>query len=288
MMAAPSLKNPYRGINAHLNSMLQTPGTETSPAKWHSFHASHIGDIANALNDSLPENYVARPEESLQIFGEDFEFGSFLQTRRPDVSIYGIPETASTREYSGSVALAPEVELRGTLYFVEEFEINAVVIREVVDDPLYGPVVARIELLSPSNKPGGSGYSAYTKSRNEALYSHVPLIEIDYLHETLLPLNYRRRHAYYIVISDPRPSVDAGRAILNGFSVDAPFPVVEIPLAESETLPFDFGAVYQHTFERGRWGKMLDYTALPERFETYSPEDQERIQAVMQRVNTQP
>jgi hypothetical protein len=99
-------------------------------------------------------------------------------------------------------------------------------------------------------------------------------------------LNYRRAHAYYVVISDPRPSVDSGKAKLNGFSVDAPIPVVEIPLAGSETLTFDFGAVYQHTFERGRWGKMLDYATLPERFETYSPEDRERIQVVMQRVSS--
>jgi hypothetical protein len=62
-----------------------------------------------------------------------------------------------------------------------------VVIRDVADDPLYGPIVARIELLSPSNKPGGSGYSAYTKGRNEALYTQIPLIEIDYLQKHRCP-----------------------------------------------------------------------------------------------------
>lgn len=269
--------------------MLQTPGTETSPALWHSFHSSHIGDITNALNDMLPENYVARSEQSLQIRSETFEFGAKSQRREPDVSIYArFPSALPQRESLATASVdMVEVALEETLQFAEEFTMAAVVIREVSVGQQLGRIVTRLELLSPSNKPGDEGYEAYHKGRNQALFSHVPLIEIDYLHETPLPLNYRRRHAYYIVISDPRPSVDTGKATLNGFNFDAPFPVIEIPLAESETLTFDFGAVYNHTFERGRWGKMLDYTALPERFETYSPEDRERIQAVMQRVSTQ-
>jgi len=284
-MAEKVLKNPYQGVNAHLNSLLQTPGTEENPAKWHSFHANHIAHIADFLNDRLPANYLALSEESLQVFGEDFEFGSFIQSRRPDVTVYGAAGVPVRQEARGTRAVAAEVELAQTLHFAEAFEISAVVIRDVSNDPVYGRVVARIELLSPSNKPGGSGYSAYSKGRNEALYSHIPLIEIDYLHETPLPLNYRRTQAYYIVVSDPRPDVDSGKAKFYGFDVDMPFPVVEIPLAGSETLAFDFGAVYQHTFERGRRGMLVDYTVLPARFETYSGEDQARVRAVMERVN---
>ena len=283
-MAEAKLKNPYKGINAHLNSRLQTPGTIGSPSRWHGFHASHIGDIANALNEVLPANYVARPEESLQIFGEDFEVGSYVQTRRPDISIYS---TQAAPVQQGGVAVAEavaEISLSETLYMAEEFQMSAIVIRDVSDDPEYGHIVTRIELLSPSNKPGDSGYEAYNKGRNEALYSHIPLIEIDYLHETALPLNYRRARAYYVVISDPRPDIASGKAKLHGFGVDVPFPVVKIPLAGSETLSFDFGTVYQQTFERGRWGRMIDYTSPPLRFETYSKEDQERIEAVMKRV----
>lgn len=285
-MAEKTLKNPYKGVNAHLNSLLQTPGTEENPAKWHSFHANHIAHIADFLNDKLPANYLALSEESLQVFGEDFEFGGFIQSRRPDVTIYGATATSMRQESKRTPSAAAEVELAQTLYFAEAFEISAVVIRDVSNDPIYGRVVARIELLSPSNKPGGSGYAAYSKGRNEALYSHVPLIEIDYLHETALPMNYRRMQAYYVVVSDPRPDVDSGKAKLYGFDVDAPFPVVDIPLAGSETLTFDFGAVYHHTFERGRRGMLVDYTMLPARFETYSAEDQARIQAVMERAGS--
>lgn len=288
-MKFDSLKNPYRGINAHLNSLLQTPGTETNPALWHTFHFNHTAHIADFLNENLPENYVAFSEQSLQIRSETFEFGSKSQRREPDVSIYARSPSASSQRESLAVAEnvgVVEVPLEETLYFPEEFTMSAVIIRELSGNPHLGQIVTRLELLSPSNKPGDEGYEAYRKGRNQALFSHVPLIEIDYLHETPLPLNYRRARAYYIVVSDPRPSVDSGKAKFNDFDVDAPFPIVEIPLAGSETLTFDFGAVYQHTFERGRWGKMLDYAALPERFETYSTEDRERIQAVMERTRT--
>ncbi len=61
-------QNPYRGINAHLNSTLQTPGSEeTGPSIWPGFHSAHVGNIMDFLNDQLPAHYVARSEQSLQV-----------------------------------------------------------------------------------------------------------------------------------------------------------------------------------------------------------------------------
>ncbi len=286
-MPVERLKNPYKGVNAHLNSLLQTPGTEENPALWHSFHTNHIGHIADFLNGVLPENYIALSEQSLQIRSETFEFGGRSKRREPDVSIYARSVSAAPQHESIAVAEnvdAPEVALEETLQFAEEFTMSAVVIREVNINQHLGGIVTRLELLSPSNKPGEEGHEAYQKGRNQALFSHIPLIEIDYLHETPLPLRYRRERAYYIVINDPRPDVASGKAKLHGFGVNVPFPIVKIPLAGSESLTFDFGAVYHHTFECGRRGMLVDYAVLPERFETYSAEDQEQIRAVMEQA----
>lgn len=285
----PSQTTPYRGIDAHLNSLLQTPGTRSSPGLWHSFHTSHVTHIADLLNQALPENYVARAEQSLQIRTLSFDFGASTQERRPDISIYGRSERASPQR--GGLAIAEEIDvlelsLTETLDLDEDgFSVTAVVILQTDENDRMGSVVTRIELISPSNKPGADGYDAYTKSRNEALYSLIPLVELDYLHETPLPFNHHRTHAYTIAVSDPRPAVSEGRAKIYNFQVDKPFPVVNIPLGSSDSLNFDFGEVYRHTFERGRWGRDIDYSALPERFGTYSPDDQERIRAVMQRVS---
>ncbi|HVU13574.1 MAG TPA: DUF4058 family protein [Phototrophicaceae bacterium] len=281
-MSAQIFTNPYRGINAHLNSLLQTSGTKASPSLWHSFHTSHIGNITDFLNDILPANYVARPEQSLQIRTEAWESVEFLE-REPDVSIYG---RTGNNPLPSAVASVPHEMARKEALDVTEHFIKAAVIREIQPHVVAGRVVARIELLSPTNKPDYSGYDGYRTGRNEALFSFVPLIELDYLHETLLPYNAPRTKAYAIIVSDPRPSVDAGRAKLYDFDLDEPFPVVNIPLAGDDQLTFDFGKVYQHTFERGRWGTYCDYSSPPARFGTYSPADQERIRAVMQRVST--
>jgi hypothetical protein len=260
-MSIKLAKNPYRGINPHLNSALQTPGSdENGPSAWHTFHVSNIALIADYLNETLPPDYVARLEPSLQ------------------------PKVAD--------ALSVE-DVMLTLDPEEDF-ISAVVIHRAGDDPWFGPVVTRIELLSPTNKPGSTGYLAYRRGRNEALRSGVSLVELDYLHETPPPLrkvpvypHEPHSHAYRIFINDPRPSIAHGRVMAYGFDVDGAFPLIYIPLAGEETLPFDFGKVYQHTFERGCWGiygDVVDYERYPVRFETYSAADQKRVTARMAQV----
>ena len=77
------MKNPYKGINAHLNSLLQTSATESQPALWSSFHASHINHIADFLNDALPDGYIALSEQSLQV---RTELDNVIKRPRPGVT----------------------------------------------------------------------------------------------------------------------------------------------------------------------------------------------------------
>lgn len=139
-------KNPYIGVNAHLNSLLQTPGTDEQPSLWQSFHTMHIGDIARHLNAVLPDNYIALAEISLQ-----------SKTAHSDI----IPEDLS----------------------------KAVVIRQISQQTLGSKPVVRIELLSPNNKSNSSDYATYWDKRLEALQGDVPVIELDYLHETRSPIH---------------------------------------------------------------------------------------------------
>lgn len=62
MMAIQGTKNLYRGINAHLNSLLQN-----EPGDWEGFHSDHIADLRRLIDAQLPEGYYARNERSLQI-----------------------------------------------------------------------------------------------------------------------------------------------------------------------------------------------------------------------------
>jgi hypothetical protein len=284
------MRNPYPGINAHLNSLLQTPGTIEQPSMWPSFHSRHITYIADDLNSHLPTHYLAFSEQSLQI--ENLDFGGIrsILSPRPDVAIFQRSESASTGGNIIEVATweAPVAEV------VEPIkQPKAVVIRELLAQHRLGHIVARIELLSPSNKPGGSNYDAYLVNRFHALENHIPLIEIDYLHEypPIVPQvppypSQPDAYPYWITVTDPRPDWKLGKARGYGFRVSEPIKKFVIPLANDEKIEFDLNPVYQQTFQAGRWNDLLDYTVEPERFHTYSAADQTFIRQIMVQMSS--
>jgi len=290
-MAVYTLQNPYHGVNAHLNSELQGAGDGDS--MWTSFHHHSLIDIANALNDRLSAQYIARAEQSLQVYIDDVP-----RTRRPraDVGIYeskGLPRLPARLSTSAQVS---DHVLVLDLVDEEEGEdryVPAVVIREVSQKGQLGRVVTWIELLSRANKPGGSNNGVYRENRRQLLHGQTPLIEIDYLQEsaslsTRLPVypHETASHAYHVIVNDPRPQFNQGTLKDYFFDVDQLFPVVPLPLLGEEILPFDMSVAYSETFRRGRWGGSLDYSQPPIRFETYSADDQARISAVMERAQT--
>jgi len=284
-MALRLRDNPYQGVNPHLQSWLQSRGKRGNLSKWPGFHSAHIVNIVEALNLELPRGYVAQSEQSLQIRVEDLESGyESYAIRAPDVSIYRSHTTELTATAPDSTA--PIIlSLSDTLELTEDF-VSAIVVYEISEDADYGHPVTRIELLSPSNLRFGS--NTYAKNRLEAIYSEVALVEIQYIHELPAPIfglpdypYHPESHAYSIYVSDPRPSVEAGKFLWYGFDVDDPFPPFRIPLLKGENLVFNLGNAYAHTFRGGRWDEYVDYSQLPLRFETYHPRDQAIIQVKM-------
>lgn len=268
--------NPYKGIHAHLNSRLQSPGM------WTPFHQMHITFLVQFLNRALPDQYRAIPERSLQIKIDDIE-----QSRpRPDVTVY--EQYESTAVPSPAVATKPAWQI--DLTAETEPEMYPAIVIRTADDPLFGKVVTRIELLSPSNKPGGAGYAAYRLKRGEALKSDVPLVEIDYLHESRSPIEnapvYPTDAAafpYTITVTKPQQQVSGYTA-----RVDNPLPTVPIPLLGDAFANFSFDDVYQYTIGEEPWRTLItrdiDMQQPPVRFETYSADDQARVRRVMARI----
>jgi hypothetical protein len=125
--------------------------------------------------------------------------------------------------------------------------------------------------------------------------SGIVFVELDYLHETPPTFRgvaryYARKsrtpepgsHPYRIIVADPRPTVDEGQAQVAQFDVDQAVPQVTIPLNDDDVLPFDFFVPYARTFEETLYGlELVDYSALPDNFERYGPNDQTRIVARM-------
>lgn len=284
-------ENPYPGVNAHLNSLLQTPGDDEQTAIWPSFHSQHIAHIVDALNAALPGQYFALAEQSLQTRGPDVGGAIGVQRAKPDVSVYQTGQAATPAAQAAAVGVTWEAALAEVLEPIKP--LRAAVIRELLPQKKLGRVVARIELLSPANKPGGSYYEVYAVKRVEAVEMDVPLVEIDYLHETPSPVlqlpaypSDPNAYPYSILVSDPRPDWMQGKFRMYGFGVGELIKSFPLPLAEEEKLHFDLNAVYQHTFKAGRWGDLLDYTLEPERFATYRADDQMRIRAIMAALKT--
>jgi hypothetical protein len=223
---------------------------------------------------------------------------SLLQTRGTDVQPSLWPAFHSTHVNHIADFLNQQLPPNYTAYSEQALQVGksgepvkrlvGVVIRTVDEDAKLGRVVTRIELLSPSNKPGGSDASAYEDKRIETLEDRIPLIEIDYLHETPPVIhnvpdypNDPGAYPYMMIVSDPRPTWDIGKVAVYGFGVDQVLPTIPIPLLDDEKIAFNFNAVYQHTFIARRFHNLIDDAEEPVRFHTYRRDDQAYIRERM-------
>lgn len=284
-MAIHVRQNLFAGVNPYLQSFLQTPGTHEEPSFWRSFHGQFIVILNQRINEHLPSGYRAMNERSLQIWGEA-DGGVQRQMRIPDVSVYQRLSVSQPPTMQNLTVLPTwEVAIETTFDEAQLFG-DAVLIYQNVESKILGRLVTRIELLSPSNKEGGEHSGNYRKSREEVLKSLIPLLEIDFLHESIPPIYniplypYSQDSSpYNILVNDPRPNVKLGKTRGFGAKVHQSLSEIPIPLADEDVLLFNFDAVYQETYENNFWGDFVDYEDLPPRLESYHPDDQQRIHA---------
>ncbi len=280
-----AIRNQYLGINAHLNSRLQTSGD------WPGFHTSHIDDFMRLLRVPLfPMGYTADLEKSLQIR----RYGEPRYNPEADVLIFdndpsGRLKPAPVPVSGGAALVYPAADLLDYAEIDVRYH-KAVAIYSSSGQERGEPVVW-IELLSPSNKPGGQDSGYYEEKRRAIIEAGIVFVEIDYLHEQ--PATFRRlptyrpqkpaRSAdegispYRIVVIDPRPDIESGYGRVYPFRVDEPMPLVDIPLSGDDVLHFNFGPAYNKTFEEVLYGAEIDYRQLPVHFERYREADQARI-----------
>jgi hypothetical protein len=285
-------KNPFIGINPYINSWLQTPSDADGLAGWGAFHASHVVVMAEVLQETLPEHYVAFAEQSIQLTGWDWDMGQIDRPRKPDVTILQTRAKSALAELQN----APVPTMVFDLDELDDFPepIKRVVIREFREGRVGKPVTA-IELLSPTNKLPKSDYYLYLRKRQEVLASGVSLVEVDYLHESrpILPQipqypDQPNAHPYYVLVTDVRDTQPRKTVNVFAFGVDEAIPHVPIPLAGDDSVMFDLARAYALTIGRGAWGRLIDsmiednlHTA---RFESYHPKDQAWIVSQMKGI----
>lgn len=273
MSSLRTATNQFRGINPLLNSYLQVDGD------WDNFHLRHITDLIDFLNRDLADiGYVAKLERSLQSRKED----DYMRSLGFDIVVNAPVPLVSDREAGQERITLPLQELLA----MDEEEVDtyrAIGIYRKSGTGAGNQIVAWIELLSPSNKPGGRHHQIYQEKRKVILQSGLVFVEIDYLHHQLPTIavpaypDHAGSSPYRILMINPRPHWLDAVGQVYPFHVDDPLPTLDIPLGVEDMLHFDFNAPYQHTIADLISPESVDYAALPAAWGRYSKDDKARI-----------
>jgi hypothetical protein len=225
------------------------------PTFWSSFHFRLIGAIAAALEPQLSLQYYIEVEtRTYQSDEEDEEiligipdaavFSSQSSIDQPESSL-PIQASVATQNRPERVALPMPIVVHERYLEVRDAKTDA--------------VLTVIEVLSPKNKRGGEGRSAYDKKRRMVLESATHLVEIDLLRggKAMPIVGQRSPSAYRILVSrsDQRPAAD-----LYSVALQEPLPTVLVPIKAGEPeLVLDLQAAMNRIYEEARYSIRIDY-----------------------------
>jgi hypothetical protein len=223
------------------------------PAFWSDFHHRFIDDLSDAIAARLPESYFTKIDEHVIIVDPDLTDPQLI---KPDVSV-----AHDSRLAGGGAATLAELDLQPEIMInvvqLDPTTQGYIEIRRMPERNL----VAVVELLSPVNKNGGRGQ--YLEKRQLLLRQKVNLVEIDLL-----------RGGRRISFSKPLPDADyfgfvsrsEPKSICEAYhwSVRRRLPRLPVPLRpEDGDIAVDLQEVFKVTFDRGRYGRQIDYNKAP-------------------------
>ena len=233
------------------------------------FHSKFINYLQEFLADLVSEQYDVRVREKVYLVHSDEDDTVLAKRIEPDVAV-------TSRDLSGgSVATIESVSI------LEPVVIPLVspgTVRETYIEILHRDsqsLVTSIELLSPSNKDA-RGRALYDEKRQSVLLQPVHLVELDLLFHGQRMTFARRLPPgdYYAMVSraEKRPLCD-----VYAWSVRQRLPLIPIPLKQPDPdVMIDLQAVFETTFERGRYARSIDYAA--DFAENTTPETREWIE----------
>lgn len=231
---------PFPGVDPFLESQNYWPG----------FHLKFLNYWSEAIADRLPDAYEALLDERVSL--SDAESGE-ARLIKPDIALVGQPRPRRADQEGATLVLEPET-------------IPAVILdedRQAYIKILHRPdrrLVAILELLSPANKVAPYRRDYLTR-RNAIFGQDVHLVELDLLVAGLRlpmrrPLPPGDFHAV-IARSELRPDCE-----VYTWTVRQPLPLLPIPLRTPDPdLHVDLAPVYKTAFERGRFARLIDYSA---------------------------
>lgn len=273
-------KNPYPGVNAHLNSALQSQG-------WQGFHNKYLSHLSDVIDACLPDGYYTSNEESLQLAHIHVfdEFNpSAIGRIKPDILIWGATDRDQAPISDATVTI-PSMTIDLDYLSSPDDDIRALVIYKFMGSIENSTPVTRIELLSPANKPPSSYYATYIKKREASLWAGLNLVEIDFLHQTQPILPHIPRYPsmpnstpYYVIVTDPHIRDSKGKVEIYQIGLLDPLPKFYVPLDGDDKFILDLGRAYQSVYDNSRLLQQLGNPASGLKYpEVYSPDDRARL-----------
>ena len=252
------MQSPFPGMDPYL---------EDTPL-WRAVHQRLISAIDEQLSVNLPRGFITTIEERAYIAEADQSVG-------PDALILRSlsPPTVAPR----GTTEAAVMEAPFSITFVEE-EVHERFI-EIRLSRRPEPVVAVIEVLSPTNKMREAyGRDSYVKKREELIRSAVHFVEIDLLRAGLptvaVPPDAVTRQATtrWDYITCLHRAREGKTFHFWPMSLRQTLPVLGIPLTEGyPSVAIDLQACVDHVYRIGHYDERIDYALEP--VPPLSPED---------------
>lgn len=239
------MSSPFPGMDPYLEH----------PSYWLDFHSRLINAWCEAIADELPPDYEASLGERV-----------YLVEHEPEARKLGHPDLAVTHGENGGTSPSSSAAAVATL---EPVTIPLLVLdgpREAYIQILHQPdrsLVTVLELLSPANKEA-PGRTEYLAKRRALLYQKVHLVELDLL-----------RGGQRLPLQEPLPPADCYYLLSRGdqrpdcqvyfWPLRQPLPTLPVPLRDPDPdLMIDLAAVFTMAYDRGRFGRRLNYQKPPE------------------------
>ena len=226
-----------------------------SKGGWHPFHTNIVVKIMDALNDTLPPNYVAFAERRLEILPEE----GFPIVDAAILERTGYPLKSSS---GGTAVLERGVPHGRVAAFSEDVYEKYLEIRHGFGAG--SKVVTVIEVLSPGNKAGGClGRKEYKEKQRQLTYSDTNLLEIDLLqsgaHTVLATLGRLPPRSEWDFIVSLHRVEDRLKCDYWLNKIGQPLPEVQVPLLPGDPdVILDLEAAYRRAFDSGRYSHLLD------------------------------
>jgi hypothetical protein len=243
------MKSPFPGMDPFIEAR----------KLWGDFHHALIQDIKKALNQQLPDRYLARTgERSFVVLAKD-EGGEKRHAFWPDVNVTSTRiESATVTSFAIAEPTAEPEAMSMQAFIEEEFRETFVEVTEADSEKL----VTCVEALSPANKKSNSeGWNVYLRKRQGLLVGRsASLIEIDLLRggQRMPMIGPWPFGPYALLVS--RASRAPNCLVWPAHSMRR-LPVIPVPLLESDPdVSLDLQSIIDTIYAESRYHRTIDYT----------------------------